>query len=78
MGKTIINYEGIDILIYNKERLLVELIRNKHKFSFDLYKELINNYRKIIHELDISVITEYVYELPKKKMVMEIIRREVL
>lgn len=78
MGKTIINYDGIDILIYDKERLLVELIRNKHKFSFDLYKELINNYRKIIHELDISVITEYVYELPKKNMVMEIIRREVL
>ena len=78
MGKITINYEGVDIAIYNKERLLVELIRNKRKFSFDVYKELINNYRKIIHELDIAVITEYAYELPKTNMVMEVLRREVL
>ena len=37
MGKTIINYDGIDIWIYNKERLLVELIRNKHKLSSFVY-----------------------------------------
>lgn len=78
MGKTIIEYEGVDITIYNKERLLVELIRNKWKMPFDLYKELIISYRKIIHELDIATVTDYVYELPKKNMVMETLRLEVL
>ena len=29
MGKTMMNYDGVDIAIYDKERLLVELIRNK-------------------------------------------------
>ncbi len=78
MGKTTIEYDGVDITIYNKERLLVELIRNKRKFSFDLYKELITSYRKIIHELDITAVTEYAYELPKRNMVMETLRLEVL
>lgn len=41
MGKTMMNYDGVDIAIYDKERLLVELIRNKRKFSFDFYKEII-------------------------------------
>lgn len=78
LGKTTIEYEGVDIVIYNKERLLVELIRNKHKISFELYKELITSYRKIIHELDMMMVTEYAYELPKTNMVMEIIKLEVL
>lgn len=78
MGKTTIEYEGVDITIYNKERLLVELMRHKRKMPFDLYKELIISYRKIIHELDITTVTEYAYELPKRNMVMEILRLEVL
>ena len=78
LGKTTMQYDGVDIVIYNKERLLVELIRNKRKFSFDLYKELITNYRKRIHELDMAVVAEYAYELPKSNMVMETIRLEVL
>ena len=78
LGKTTIEYEGVDIVIYNKERLLVELIRNKHKISFELYKELITSYRKIIHELDMMMVTEYAYELPKTNMVMETLRLEVL
>ena len=78
MGKTTMNYDGVDIVIYDKERLLVELIRNKRKFSFDLYKEIIMNYRKIVHELDMALVAEYTYELPKSNMVMEVLRLEVL
>ncbi len=78
LGKTTLEYNGVDLVIYDKERLLIELIRNKRKIPFDLYKELILNYRKIIHELDLEAITEYAYELPKTNMVMETIRLEVL
>lgn len=78
LGKTSIEYEGVNISIYNRERLLVELIRNKRKFSFDIYKELISNYRKIMDELDVAMISEYAYLLPKMKMVMETLRLEVL
>lgn len=78
LGKTTLKYDGVNISIYNKERLLVELIRNKSKFSFDYYKELILSYRRIAQELDMGVVAEYAYELPKTNMVMEVIRREVL
>ena len=78
MGKTTIEYDGVDITIYNEERLLIELIRNKRKFSFDLYKEIISNYRKLIHKMDMTQIMEYAYELPKTNMVMESIRLEIL
>lgn len=78
LGKTMIEYDGVDISIYNKERLLIELIRNKRKFSFDMYKELISSYRKIVDELDIAAVSEYAQLLPKKKMVMETLRLEVL
>jgi len=78
LGKITLEYNGVSITTYNKERLLVELMRNKSKISFDLYKELILNYRKIINELDVALISEYAYELPKTNTVMEAIRLEVL
>jgi len=78
MGKTTMKYDGVDIVIYDKERLLVELIRNRRKLPFDLYKELIINYRKIIHELNMAVVADYAYELPKSNMVREAVRLEVL
>jgi hypothetical protein len=78
LGVTTIEHDGINVTIYNKERLLIELIRNKSKISFDLYKELISSYRKIINDLDVAEISDYAYLLPKTRMVMETIRKEVL
>lgn len=66
------------IKIYNKERMLIELIRNKNNLPFDYYKEILLNYRKIINELDIQTIQEYAYALPKTNMVLETLQLEVL
>lgn len=77
-GKMYLDYNGSKISVYNKERMLIELIRNKNKLPFDYYKEIINNYRKLMEEIDIAAITEYAYILPKNKMVMETLRLEVL
>ena len=43
LGKTQIEYEGIKINIYDKERMLIDLARNKNKIGYDLYKEIIAN-----------------------------------
>ena len=40
MGKTTMNYDGVDIVIYDKERLLVELIRNKKRFMKSFIEEV--------------------------------------
>ena len=71
------NYCGTEILIFSRERMLVELIRNKKRFSFDYYKEIIANYRKLTYELDIQAVQEYAIQLPKTKMVLDTLQLEV-
>lgn len=52
LGEITMEQDGCQIKIYNKERMLLELIRNKNSFPFDYYKEILNNYRQIIHTFD--------------------------
>lgn len=78
LGVSKLIHNTIEIKIYNKERMLVELIRNKSKLPFDYYKEILLNYRKIVNELDIQAIQEYAYVLPKTNMVLETFQMEVL
>jgi hypothetical protein len=77
LGRIEKEYNGDYIFVFNKERMLVELIRNRGKFAFDYYKEIISNYRKQIYELDIQAIEEYAEKLPKTKLVMNTLRMEV-
>ena len=50
IGKDEIIIDGEKVRIYNKERLLVELIRKRNQIPFDYYKEIISNYRKIVDD----------------------------
>ena len=70
--------EGNNLHIYGRERLLLELLRNKTKLSFDYYKEVLSNFRKITGELNMQDIQDYVYELPKSAMIMDLLQLEVL
>lgn len=78
LGVMEMEYDGTQIKVFTKERLLIELIRNKNKLPFDYYKEIIGNYRKLVHKLDMQAVQEYALVLPKSNMVMEVIRMEVL
>ena len=66
------------IRIYSRERLLIELLRYKNKLPFDLYKEVLLNFRKIISQLNMQDIQDYVIQMPKQKMIMEALQMEVL
>lgn len=57
--------------------MLIELIRNKSKFSFDYYKEIINNYREIADEIDMSLIADYLKNFINENNILDIIQREV-
>ncbi len=63
--------------IYDRERMLIELLRYKNKLPFDYYKEVLRNYRDLIHELDIERIQEYAATFPKPKMISEALDSEV-
>lgn len=68
---------GYEIRIYDKERMLIELLRYKNKIPYDLYKEIIGNYRKQIDELEIWRIQEYANIFPKGKMISRALDEEV-
>lgn len=59
-GKEIVMIDGEKVKIYNRERLLVELIRKRNQIPFDYYKEIITNYRKIADDLDMYKIEQYI------------------
>lgn len=69
---------GVTVKIYDKERMLIELLRNKNNMPHDLYKEILGNYRKIIHALEIWRIQEYAEIFPKSKMIKKALAEEVL
>ena len=76
-GKSEMNYNNVKINIYNKERMLIELIRNKNTMPFDYYKEIISNYREIADEIDMSLLADYLDCFTNGKRIFEIIHREV-
>ncbi len=77
LGVIQMEQDGSLIKIYSKERMLLELIRNKNNMPFDYYKEILNNYRRIVYDLNIQDIQDYADELPKNRMIMETLRLEV-
>ena len=77
LGKTQIEYEGIKINIYDKERMLIELARNKNQIGYDLYTEIISNYRKQVNSLDRQKIEEYLQYFVNGDKIFQIIQDEV-
>jgi hypothetical protein len=77
-GKTTQEYEGVMITIYDRERMLIEALRNSKILPFDYYKEIIAGYRKIDNELDYKKIEEYISCFQKREYLYNMLRREVL
>ena len=73
-----IDHEGYRISVYSKERMLVELLRYKSKLSYDFYKEVVLNYRKILPTLNIQEIQDLALDAPKSAKVLDLLQSEVL
>ena len=72
-----VEIRGVKAKIYDKERMLIELLRNKNSMPYDLYKEILGNYRKIMDTLQIWRIQEYTDIFPKSKMINKALEEEV-
>lgn len=70
-------HEGTNIRIYNKERMLIELLRYKDKLPYDYYKEILRHYRETIDRLDIEQVQEYVAIFPKSEILWKRLDEEV-
>ena len=77
VGKTAIEKKGYPISIFDRERMLVELIRYKSKLPFNYYKEIIGNYRRILPKLDPEKIRDYSEIMPKSSMIVRTLKMEV-
>lgn len=76
IGVSKITYQGFNILIYDLERLLVEVVRNKVNIDYDTYHEIINSYKRISRLLNKNKLESYVKEF-KDPRIKERINREV-
>lgn len=65
IGRVKVETETGFFYIYDKERLLIEIIRHKSKLPYDFYKEVINNYRQLAikQELDIINLLKYLSQI---------------
>ena len=72
-----VNLKGYEVPIYNRERMLIELIRYKSKLPLDYYKEILLNYRKIMPSLNVQHIQDLALESPKSGKVLETLQMEV-
>lgn len=77
LGKEDLVFEGVSINIYNKEKMLIELVKNKSNVPFDYYKEVILNYRNIVDELQNWKIEQYLENYCSEERILDIIQKEV-
>lgn len=77
IGRTTLMVDGVCISIYDKERLLIELIRNRKSFGFDYYKEIITNFRENKDDLNPKKIAKYINCFSNQEHLYDVIMREV-
>jgi len=77
LGITTLETHNAVIRVYDLEKLLIELVRNRNSFGYDYYKEIINNYREISKELDIQKLSEYLDFYKNRDNILIKIQNEV-
>ena len=77
LGISKITYHGYNILIYDLERLLVDVVRNKVNIDYDTYHEIITSYKKIAKLLHKTKLNNYISYF-KDNRISDRINNEVL
>lgn len=78
IGISSMEYRNCTVRIYDKERMLIELIRNRNGLPFDYYKEIIESYRRIVQSLDLEKLQDYIPAFSRQGRIMEAIELEVM
>ena len=78
IGKTKVEIDGMLVNMYDKERLLIELIRRKKQIPLDYYKEIINNYRNSIYKISMKRVEKYASHFKMEDHILNTIQLEVL
>lgn len=65
IGVTKIAIDGIHVTVYDRERMLLELMRSRKKIPYDLYREAVASFRLISDRLDIYKLQDYAAAMPR-------------
>lgn len=76
IGVNKMTYKGTSFNIYTLERMLIELVRNKTIIPYDVYHEIVNNYRKLVKLINKNRLKEYLLYFRDKK-IQERIEKEI-
>lgn len=76
IGASVGTYKGYNITIYDLERLLVEIVRNKTNIDYDIYMNMIKSYQKISKLLNKKKLEQYI-QLFKDKRIGDRILKEI-
>lgn len=69
IGMNQVKYLGFDIQIYDLERLLIEVVRNKKNIDFDLYIEIVQGFKRIVKLLNKNKINHYLESFKDPKII---------
>ena len=75
---SILKMENKDWRTSRGERLLIETVRLRTKLPYELYREVIGGFRRVVEELYPAKMEDYLESFPKRKLIFDIIKREVL
>ena len=78
IGLTKIQVNNTWIPIYDKERMLIELVRYRKKLDPEYYQEIRNYYHRHPEQIDMRKLKGYLNQFVSKKKLTEVILTEVL
>lgn len=64
IGVTSFSFEKIPVTMYDRERMLLELMRSRNKMPYDLYREAVTSFRHTSDFLDIYKLQDYAAAIP--------------
>ena len=68
MGISVITYKGFKLKIYDLERTLVEVARNKIMIDYDDYHEIMENYKKLVQLIKKDKLYKYISEFKDERV----------
>lgn len=76
LGISNITFQGVAIRIYDLERLLIDVLRNKVQIEYETYQTIIHSYRRIVGLLNKKRLMEYLPNFKDPK-ILERLEREI-
>ena len=74
----VISIDGVQLMVYSKEKTLISLIKNRNKMSPFVYNEAIHSYRKIVSSLNMHTLHVLLNREKNKEAFKKILAAEIL